>query len=1082
MNGNDFSKSAALRGSLLAGAGMVTLLSSPAFAQDVPNVQPSQLQPKSAQATKEEPAPNNQPSQAIIVTGSRIPSPTLTSPSPLQVITSQSIQNSGATNVQQVLLENPAVGLPGQTRTSNSGDTTPGLSTVNLRNLGDNRTLVLIDGRRSVAGIPGTSTVDLSMIPAPFIQRVDILTGGASAVYGSDAIAGVVNFIYKKHYQGFEADIQGGISKYHDDKSFTANAMFGSDFASGRGNIMMYAGWDQQGSVQGSARPRQRASLGSLGNLERKAGNTDANLQAAQDIFNSYYAPSNVGPGGIFNFGGHGSQIILPDGTFRTYNPAIDGFNSASYFQIAAPTKKLTLATRATYDVTDHINVYFESTYVDFRTKGAREASPMRTDSALGAFGGTNGYYPIQFSVLNPSTGQTVILNNPLVPAPVFAAADNRYTQDAINSKDLSFLIRTTMFPPGERTTPTERNNFRVVFGTDMDLMADWKLHAYYQYGTTTQHEEMTGLADLNRLAQSLQVVPDVFDYNNNGNTTEPICVDANARAQGCVPINVYGLNPDGTTKISPAAVAWLQTNLIRDSKQTMQVAAVDADGSLFDLPAGPIQVSVGAEYRKESSSDVFDPLSNEARNGYVQENNISGSFNVKEAYGEIEVPLLANLPFVHNLTFRAAGRISDYSTVGTVHAWNVGGEWSPVPDIRFRGVYAYAVRAPNINELFSPAAAGITSIIDPCQGVTLTQSGTVAQNCRADPSILANIQANGGVFTLTSSDVAGVSTVSTSNSSLKPEAGKTMTFGVVVNPRSIDALRDLTLTADYYDIRLKDAINPVSAATILSHCYSQGVQAFCALIQRRNQPSGAFSTGSVQQINLGLVNSGGLFTRGLDFTLSYTPRLFGGRAGISASWTHLLKNGIIPLTGDAYDNTMGEIGYPKDKADVALNWSNRIWGFTVDNQYLGPQMLDYENYQTKFTLANGSLPPKSDFTVGSTIYTNAQVRYTGFRHFELYAGVDNLFNVQLPPIYGGLPAGNINSIWDPIGRRYYAGIRATFGGGTAPPPPPPPPVAAPPPPPTQTCPDGSVVEVGSTCAAPPPPPPPPPASSGERG
>lgn len=1080
MNGDTFPKSAGLRGSLLAGAGMVTLLSSPAFAQGVPNVQPSQMNPKAAQATKEEPTPNNQPAQAIIVTGSRIPSPTLTSPSPLQVITAESIQNAGATNIQQVLLENPAVGLPGQTRVSNSGDTSPGLSTVNLRNLGDNRTLVLIDGRRSVAGIPGTSTVDLSMIPTPFVQRVDILTGGASAVYGSDAIAGVVNFIYKKHYQGFQANIQGGISKYHDDKSFTANAMFGSDFASGRGNIMMFAGWDQQGAVKGSARPRQRASLGSLGNLERKAGNTDANLLAAQDIFKGYYAPSNVGPGGIFNFGGHGSQIILPNGTFVTYNPQQYGFNSASYFQIAAPTKKLTLATRANYDLTDSINVYFESTYVDFRSTGSREASPMRTDSALGAFSGTNGYYPIQFAVLNPNTGQTVILNNPLVPAPVFAAADNRYNQDAINSKDMSFLIRTTMFGP--RTTPTERNNFRIVFGTDVDLVKDWKLHAYYQYGTTTQHEEMTGLADLNRLAQALQVIPDVFDYNHNGNTTEPICVDPNARAQGCVPIDVYGLNPDGTTKISQAAIDWLKTNLIRDSKLTMQVAAVDADGSLFNLPAGPVQVSVGAEYRRESSRDIFDPLSNEARNGYVQENNISGSFDVKEAYGEVQVPILANLPFVHNLTFRAAGRISDYSTVGTVHAWNVGGEWSPVRDIRFRGVYAYAVRAPNINELFSPAAAGITSIIDPCQGVTLTQTGATAENCRANPSILANIQANGGVFTLTSSDVAGVSTVSTSNSNLKPETGKTLTFGVVINPRSIDALRDLTFTADYYDIRLKDAINPVSAATILNHCYVQGVQQFCALIQRRNQPSGAFSTGSVQQINLGLVNSGGLFTRGLDFTLSYTPRLFGGRVGLSASWTHLLKNGIIPLTGDPYDNTMGEIGYPKDKADVALNWSNRIWGFTVENQYLGPQMLDYENYQTRFTLANGSLPPKSLFTVGSDIYTNAQVRYDGFRHFELYAGADNVFDVQQPPIYGGLPAGNINSIWDPIGRRYYAGVRVNFGPGTAPAPPP---VAAPPPPPPpmQTCADGSMVEVGSACPTlPPAPPAPPPPAQPERG
>ncbi|HEU4961554.1 MAG TPA: TonB-dependent receptor [Sphingomonas sp.] len=1010
-----------LRAGLLAGASAVTLLGSPAQAQDVSNA-PAQVQPSAAQATQNSEAP-----QEIIVTGSRIPSPTLTSPSPLQVVSAKTIENAGATNVQEVLEKIPAVGIPGQTRVSNSQDTNPGLSTVNLRNLGDNRTLVLIDGRRSVAGIPGTSTVDLSMIPAPFVERVDILTGGASAVYGSDAIAGVVNFIYKKHFQGLELNAQTGISEKGDDSSITAGATFGSDFADNRGNVMIFAGWNQQGSVENRNRSRARAGYGSLGNNERQGGATDANLQAAKDIFTPVYAPSSVGPGGIFNFGGQGSRVIASDGTFHSYDPATDGFNSSYYGQIASPTKKLTLATRTNYDVTDSVNVFFESTFVNFRTEGRREASPMRTDSALGAFSGNNGYYPIQFQVTDPNTGLPVILNNPLVPAAVFAAADNRYNQDGINSKDMSFLIRTTMFPPGRRTTPTERDNFRVVLGTDVDLAKDWRLHAYYQYGFTKQHQEMTGLADLNRLAEALQVIPDVFDYNKNGNTTEPICVDSNARAQGCVPIDVYGLNPDGSSRISQAAIDWLKTKLTRDSKQTMQVAAADIDGTLFNLPAGPVQVSVGAEYRKETSRDNFDPLSNEARNGYVQENDISGSFDVKEAYGEIVVPLLANIPFIHNLTFRAAGRLSDYSTVGTVHAWNIGGEWSPIRDIRFRAVYAYAVRAPNIGELFSPASAGITTIVDPCQGVTLTQTGAVAENCRADPGVLANIQANGS-FTLTFPDTQGVGIVSSSNENLNPETGRTLTLGAVINPRSIHALRDLTFTADYYDIKLEGAISRVSASTILNHCYAQGVPEFCSLITRRSQPSGAFSIGSVQQIDLGLVNSGGLFTRGLDFTLAYNPEIFGGRAGLSASWTHLLKNGVIPLTGDAYDNTMGEIGSPRDSANVTLNWDNDQFGFTVNNQYIGSQMLDYENYQTRFVLADGSLPDKKYFTIGSKIYTDAQIRYTGIEHYQFYVGVDNLFDVKQPPLYGGPPgSGSVASIWDPIGRRFYAGVRLKF-------------------------------------------------------
>ncbi|UIJ45256.1 TonB-dependent receptor [Sphingomonas cannabina] len=1008
---------APLRTLLASGAAVSALcLAGIAHAQTAPAAEPAQA----------EPAGDQVPASDIIVTGSRIASPSLTSPSPLQAVTAQLIENAGATNVQDVLQQIPAVGVPSQSRVTGGNDTNPGLATVNLRNLGSDRTLVLIDGRRTVAGIPGTAQVDLSMIPAPFIERVDVLTGGASAVYGSDAIAGVVNFIYKKKFEGLRLNVQSGISEHGDDWRFAANATFGQNFAGDRGNLMVYAGWNQEGAVDNADRERTATSFASLGNSQRVGGNNDANLTAAQNLFTRLYAPSNVGPGGIFNFGGSGNRIILPDGTFRGYNVALDGFNAAPYGQIASPSKQITLASRLNYDVTDHVNVFFESTYVNYRTNGRREASPMRTDSALGAFTGTGGYYPIQFSVLNPNTGQAVILNNPLVPAAVFAAADNRNNNDAINSKDMSFLIRTTMFPPGTRSTPTERDNFRVAGGAKIDLGGSWNLDAYYQYGFTKQNQRMTGLADLYRLAEALQVIPDAFDYDRDGNTTEAICVNANARAQGCVPIDVYGLNPDGTSKISQAAVDYLRTEMSRESKQEMQVAAVNLTGSLFKLPAGPVQVSVGAEYRRESSKEDFDPLTNAARNGYVQLLDTHGSFNVKELYGEIVVPILSDTPFFDNLTLRGAGRMSDYSTVGTFYAWNVGAEWSPIPDIRFRGVYALAVRAPNIGELFAASAAGIITITDPCQGVTLTQTGSTAENCRADPGVLANIRQNGS-FTLTFSDTQGVGGITASNPDIREETGKTLTLGVVVNPRSIDALRNLTLTADYFDIKLEGAINRLSAATVLNKCYRDGLADFCQFVTRRSQASGAFSVGSVEQIVRGLVNSGGSFTRGLDFTLSYSHDVLGGKASLTGSWTHLLKNGFNALTGDPYDNTMGEIGSPRDTANVSLSWDNDDFGFTVSNDYVGPQMFDYENYQTTFRLADGSLPDKKYFTIDSKIYTDAQLRFKGIDRFEFYVGVNNLFDVQPPSIYAGPPASNANAIWDPIGRRYYAGVRLNF-------------------------------------------------------
>ncbi len=940
------------QGLLLASASLTTLIAAPAFAQA-------------------KPADDNSAAADIVVTGSRIKSLTLTSPSPLQAVTSESIENAGATNVQQVLAQIPAVGVPSQTRVGNAGDTNPGLSTVNLRNLGTDRTLVLIDGRRTVAGIPGTAQVDLSMIPASFVERVDVLTGGASAVYGSDAIAGVVNFIYKKNFQGFQGNIQGGESELGDDQRWSINGTFGQNFADDRGNVMVYAGYNHEGNVPNYKRERTASGYSSLGNLLRVGGNSDANLTAAQNLFNRFYSPSNVGSGGTFNFGGVGSRLILPDGSLDIFpsltaaniNDAATlakvakyGYNAAAVGQQASPSDQFTVATRINFDVTENLNLFAESTYSNYRTVGKREASPMRTDSALGAFTGSNGFFPIQFQVVNPNNPADVrILNNPLVPTAVFNAADNRFANDTFASKDISFLIRTTGFGDGTRSTPTERDNFRVAAGGTYKFGGDWSADFYYQYGFTKQRQGMTGLADLNRLVQAVQVIPDVFDYNRNGNTTEAICVDATARSQGCVPINIYGLNADGSSKISKEAAAYLMTDLSRYSKQVMQTASVNVGGPIFNLPAGPVQISVGAEWREEDSNEDFDPLTNAARNGYVQLLDTFGSFNVKEAYGEVVVPLIHNTPFIHNLTLRGAARLSDYSTVGSFWAWNVGGEWSPVEDIRFRAVYAHAVRAPNI--------------------------GT----------------------------------------------GKTLTLGAVINPRSINALRDFTFSVDYFDIELEGAINRLAAATVLNKCYVSGLSDFCQFVTRRQSPSGAFSVGSVEQVVRGLVNSGGSFTRGLDFTINYSPRLFGGQANFHASWTHLLKQGVVPLTGDAYDNQMGEIGTPQDSATAQISWDNDTFGFTLNTQYVGQQEFDYENYQVNFRLADGSLPDRKYFTIGSKIYNDLQVRYKGIKNIELYAGVNNLFDVQQPPLWTGTPNGSPNSIWDIIGRRYYAGARVKF-------------------------------------------------------
>ncbi len=991
-----------LREMLLAGSGLMVTIAAPATAQ------------VGAQGAQDGAASTAD----IVVTGSRIASPALTSPSPLQVLTAETLENNGVVNIQEALQQNPAIGVPGLSRTTTGNSTNPGLSTVNLRNLGADRTLVLIDGRRSVAGVPGTAQVDLSMIPTPFVERVDVLTGGASAVYGSDAVAGVVNFVYKKKFDGIQLNAQAGISERGDDRQMVVNGTFGRNFADGRGNFMIYGGYVNEGAVDARSRDFSRFDYTSLGTTQRVAGNSDKNLTAAQNIFTPFYNPSNVGPGGIFVIGSQTNRVILPDGTFRAYNAATDGWNRAEWGLLASPSDRITFASRLNFDASDSVNLFSEVTFSNVKTVGRMEASPMRTDGALGAFTGTNGFYPIQSRVLVPGgNGATTLVDNPFVPAAVLAAATDR-TGDGL--KDLSFLIRTTAFAPGTRTIPTERDNFRAVLGGSADLGGSWKVDAYYQYGFTKQSQSMSGLANLYNLADGLQVITDIYDVDRDGSTTDAVCADATARARGCVPINVYGAN-----KLTPEMVDYLAVSLQRDSKQTMHVAAANLTGTLFTLPGGPVQVAVGGEYRRESSRDTFDPLTNAARNGYVQLTDTAGSFNVKEAYGEMVVPILSDTPFFHALTLRGAVRMSDYSTVGSFYAWNIGGEWAPVEDIRFRAVYAHAVRAPNIGELFAAPAAGIVTITDPCQGITLTTTGTTAENCRAVPGILANIQQNGS-FTLTQADLSGVGGVTAANPGIREETGKTLTLGVVINPKSISALRNLTFTADYFDIKLEDAISRVPSATVLNKCYNQGLPEFCQFVTRRSVASGAYSIGSVEQVVRGLINSGGSFSRGLDFTVNYNHTLAGGTASLSAAWTHLLKNGFRALTGDPYDNTMGELGTPRDSVSLALNWANDDIGITINNEYIGPQVLDYENFQTLYRLADGSVPDEKYFRIKSKIYTDMQIRFTSIENFEFYVGAKNMFDIKRPPVWGGLP-GNANGVYDVLGRRFYTGVRVKF-------------------------------------------------------
>ena len=990
---------------------------------------------------------------AIVVTGSRIASPTLTSPSPLQVIDARDIQDKGSLNVQAILQENPAVSAaPTFSRTnSNFLTSSGGVASIDLRNLGTSRTLVLINGHRTVAGVPGTNIVDLNTIPSEFIERVEVLTGGASSVYGSDAIAGVVNFIYKKNFSGIQLTTQTGITERNDGANYQFGALMGANIEDGRGNVMVYAGYTKEDGVY--SRNRDRSAIdqnacfavadrnGGCGSSIGTGGNYSRLFEAYRPFYSSFV------PGGTITFGST-SRVIGPGGTLIPVNtnglvhnndgvastvractdadpchPTLanaTGFNRSQVRTIAIPVERYLLAFRGSYAINDHVNATLEGNFARTQVTTLIEPFPFQTSGVNGVAPNAcivgvpalacSGFVPIQTRLPD-----NTIVNNPFVPAAILAGATDR-TGDGL--KDISFTRRLSDFGP--RTYTARRQTFRVLAGLDGDVFDNFHWDAYYTYGQTTESQVGSGQVNLPSFLNALQAIP-----SGNG----PICADATARAQGCRPADIFG----GPNSISAASVNYIQAGSTRNTNVEQTDAGANLSGNLFELPAGPVGIAVGVEYRKEKSSAVNDALTVAGLNGGNAIANTIGQFDVKEAYGEIAIPLLSHTPFFETLSVRGAGRVSKYSlrAVDTVYSWNVGIEYAPIKDIRFRAVYAHATRAPNIGELFAGRSQTFpTGLTDPCTGVTLTSTTAASARCRLDPGVQANIAANGGTFTLVQPDIQGISGFNSGNPNLEAETGKTFTVGAVINPVSIAGLSNLVITVDYFDIKIGKQISSFGRQSILNSCYgatgSTQDETFCALVVRRAGQEGPNSPGSLQFINTINGNFGDFETRGIDATMSYRTGAFGGTLSGKVSYTHVfsLKD---PSTPGATDSA-GTEGSPRDRASGTLSFSKPTFTITARGNYIGrsdlPQSFTTGVFGEPYRLAAFKIP--AYFTA------DMQLRFKPTDHYEFFVGVNNLTDAKTPLIISGIPGDNTGTetdagTYDPIGRRFYAGVKLKF-------------------------------------------------------
>jgi iron complex outermembrane recepter protein len=1062
-----------LKRSLLATTVIAGLAyASPAFAQEASTTQPNQPAEEPAvqsaptdqtPATQENPADSPaqttaEEGQAIVVTGTRIVSPNITSMAPVQVVGETEIDQSGALNIQEVLLENPAFGTPALSRTNSAFLTSGGGgATVDLRDLGSDRTLVLINNRRVVAGFPGSATVDLNVIPTQFVDRIDILTGGASSLYGSDAVAGVVNFIYKRNFSGLLAEAQYGLTHRGDSARYQVSLTGGGNFLDDRGNLMVHLGYTNEKGLLSRQRPNTRVD--DIAYITYSYEPED--FTVSYEPFFSSFIPQgrfavgpDVGPQNgtqrmTFSFDpvtgvlfpcfatntvpdetAAGDPCVAVDGSGATpQNPF--GFNRQFFRTLAVPVERYLFATRGTFEVTDAIELFVEGTYN--KTSAQREIEPFALDSSDVI---ASGIIPIE-----TARPDGAIVVNPFVPD---AVADLATDLDNDGLRDMLFARR--LSEVGTRNSDTTRDFFRIVTGLQGTIWDDrftWDIS--YNYGQTSEAQRSNGQVNVQNFRQALNAFVDTTDLDQDGDTTEVVCADANARALGCVPINLFGIG-----SITPEALAFVNAEIQYRTNIRQNVIAANLSGAIIDLPAGPLGVAVGAEYRKEQSEEDWDSLTNQGLNAGNATPDTEGEFDVKEIYGELNVPILADRPFFHQLNLRLAGRISDYSTVGSVNTYSLGADWAPFEALRFRGTYAKAVRAPNIAELFTgPSQTFPPGIQDPCQGVTLASTGTLAEQCRADPGVLANINLN-GAFTLVQADKQGISGFNSGNPNLGVETSKSTTIGAVFAPRDgmFGFLRNMVLSVDYYNILVEDAINAAPRAFILNQCYQEAVQTFCDLITRRPTATGSNSAGSLEFINAPQINSGELKVEGIDTVLQYRTSLDrflnGWNMNARVAWTHILEGYNIPVPGSDVDPFKGEIGDAVDRVNGTIGFNTRRWGISFTGTYIGESFED-DQYIDRINSTRATLcgPPfniasycssitKEDIAIDPEFYLDAQVNFTPTRAYELFLGVDNLLDNDAPVLLSGTTfnttgADTAADVYDVFGRRYYAGVRLRF-------------------------------------------------------
>ncbi len=972
--------------------------------------------------------------QEVVVTGTRIPSPNLTSTSPVQVITDREFKLQGKTDVIELVnnlpqqYQNSQVDFSG---TSNPLSSPGGISTADLRGLGPQRTLVLVDGRRLGIGDANSGnnnpSPDLNQIPGQLVDRVEVLTGGASSTYGSDAVAGVVNFVMKHNFDGMQIDVQTGLAQHgqHNDlvqgllkaKGFTipgdrwdgrsrdVSILLGMNGADGKGNVTGYLVYHRQDPVNQGTRDYSACKI----NVGPASGPTTPVCSGSANS-NQFI---DLNSGNTFTVVGH-QFLTWPQATSDP--PAL--FNSNPFQYLQHQDTRYSAGFSGHYDFSKNLNLYSEFSFMNDRS--STQVAPS------GQFeGGGNG----------PSGGDLINCNNPLLSA---QQANTICTPAQIASgQSVELLIGRRAIEGGGRASAYEHQNYRAVFGIKgaVPEYEDFHYDIYGQYYYTSLFQENHNYLSLSRIAKALQVV-DV------GGT--PTCIAKVTGADAaCVPYNIFTQGGVNASQINYLNSTGTEEGTI---EQTVVSASVAGNLGKYGIKSpwanDPVGIALGLEDRREHYRFAPDAasLSGDLSGFGGASTPIDASLGVTEVFGELRVPVASDLPLMKNLSFELGYRYSDYSSGLTADTYKVGGDWSPIEDLRFRGSYQRAIRAPNIVELFNPQAVTNTSQLaaDPCAGNAATPAAASLAQCM-NTGVTAAQYGNGGSTNHIVQCPAGQCAVlNGGNPALRPETADTYSLGFTLKP---SWLSGFTGSVDFWDIKVADEINSVPLVFTVNQCLTTGNPLFCSGVVRTasgnlfgtSQATGGYVRGTV--VNVGLAHNSGV-----DFQASYNVNLDAVGMGDTGSLqfnfigSYLLKAEFQPTPGAHTYDCAGLYGptcqtvNPTWRHTLRSSWQTP-WDLLLSAQwrYIGDTKL--ETNTADATLSNGRTD-KFDGKLKAVSYLDLSGIWTVADHFAIRAGVNNLFDKDpqtISSLIAQTGSPNAYPTYDLLGRTLFVGVTATF-------------------------------------------------------